>query len=180
MPSLHKSVAYSHYYIRTMFQGRRMTIQLTSEGVQHLTITLGLRDGDGFGSAVIETLYEKRWAFTLGGGLGEEVDRLGDREVDKVGIPPAETVQLGVTPQHHGRRDRPAMSIRMESHDHATLDRSVKDIIEAARLAGAILHGPIPLPTRVEKYTVVRARSGRLRHNGQSGTMLGLISWTGR
>ena len=46
--------------------------------------------------------------------------------------------------------------IRMEAYDHSVLDQSAADIVDTAKRTGAIVHGPIPLPTRVERYTVLR------------------------
>ena len=45
--------------------------------------------------------------------------------------------------------------IRLKAYDHRVLDQSVNDIIEAAKRTGARVAGPIPLPTRIEKYTVL-------------------------
>ena len=45
--------------------------------------------------------------------------------------------------------------IRMEAYDHSVLDSSAAEIVDTAKRTGAIVHGPIPLPTRVEKYTVL-------------------------
>lgn len=47
--------------------------------------------------------------------------------------------------------------IRMEAYDHRSLDQSSREIVEHARRTGARVHGPIPLPTRVERYTVLRS-----------------------
>ena len=47
--------------------------------------------------------------------------------------------------------------IRMEAYDHELLDQSASTIVERAKATGAKVHGPIPLPTRVEKYTVLRS-----------------------
>ena len=47
--------------------------------------------------------------------------------------------------------------IRMEAYDHTILDQSAKDIVETAKRTEAIVHGPIPLPTRIERYTVLRS-----------------------
>ena len=47
--------------------------------------------------------------------------------------------------------------IRMEAYDHRILDQSAADIIETARRTGAKVSGPIPLPTRMERYTVLRS-----------------------
>lgn len=47
--------------------------------------------------------------------------------------------------------------IRMESYDHGALDASAKEIVEHARRTNARISGPIPLPTRIERYTVLRS-----------------------
>ncbi|MBI2944712.1 MAG: 30S ribosomal protein S10 [Candidatus Wallbacteria bacterium] len=48
--------------------------------------------------------------------------------------------------------------IYLKTFDHRVLDRSAKEIVEAARRTGAKLAGPIPLPTRKNKWTVLRSR----------------------
>jgi small subunit ribosomal protein S10 len=45
--------------------------------------------------------------------------------------------------------------IRMEAYDHSVLDQSAADIVDTAKRTNSIVHGPIPLPTRVERYTVL-------------------------
>ena len=47
--------------------------------------------------------------------------------------------------------------IRMEAYDHEVLDNAAVSIVEAAKRTGARVHGPIPLPTRIERYTVLRS-----------------------
>ena len=47
--------------------------------------------------------------------------------------------------------------IRMEAYDHQALDASAKEIAEHAKRTGAIVAGPVPLPTRREVYTVNRS-----------------------
>ena len=47
--------------------------------------------------------------------------------------------------------------IRMEAYDHELLDQSASTIVERAKATGAKVHGPIPLPTRIERYTVLRS-----------------------
>ncbi len=47
--------------------------------------------------------------------------------------------------------------IRMEAYDHRALDSSAGEIVEHARRTGARVSGPIPLPTRIERYTVLRS-----------------------
>ena len=46
--------------------------------------------------------------------------------------------------------------IRMEAYDHSVLDQSAADIVDTSKRTGAIVHGPIPLPTRIERYTVLK------------------------
>ena len=47
--------------------------------------------------------------------------------------------------------------IRMQAYDHRVLDQAVTEIIETARGTGSQVVGPIPLPTRIERYTVNRS-----------------------
>ena len=46
--------------------------------------------------------------------------------------------------------------IRLKAFDHRILDASTKEIVSTAKRTGADVHGPIPLPTRIEKFTVLR------------------------
>ncbi|WP_264435238.1 30S ribosomal protein S10 [Coxiella endosymbiont of Dermacentor marginatus] len=45
--------------------------------------------------------------------------------------------------------------IRLKAFDHRLIDRSTREIVETARRTGAIIKGPIPLPTKIERYTVL-------------------------
>ncbi|MFM2169728.1 MAG: ribosomal protein [Verrucomicrobiota bacterium] len=47
--------------------------------------------------------------------------------------------------------------IRLRAYDYRTLDKSTADIVETAKRTGARVAGPIPLPTRIEKYSVNRS-----------------------
>ncbi|MFH1515260.1 MAG: 30S ribosomal protein S10 [bacterium] len=47
--------------------------------------------------------------------------------------------------------------IRMEAYDHELLDVKAAEIVDTAKKTGAKVSGPIPLPTRIEKYTVLRS-----------------------
>ena len=47
--------------------------------------------------------------------------------------------------------------IRMEAYDHLALDASAKEIVDHAKRTNAKVAGPIPLPTRIERYTVLRS-----------------------
>ena len=46
--------------------------------------------------------------------------------------------------------------IRLRAFDHRVLDNSARAILETAQRTGADVRGPVPLPTHVEKYTVLR------------------------
>ncbi|MDE0240255.1 MAG: 30S ribosomal protein S10 [bacterium] len=46
--------------------------------------------------------------------------------------------------------------IRLRAFDHRLLDQSTSEIVSTARRTGARVKGPIPLPTRIEKFTVLR------------------------
>jgi small subunit ribosomal protein S10 len=43
----------------------------------------------------------------------------------------------------------------MEAYEHSTLDKSAQEIVETAKRTHSEVHGPIPLPTRIERYTVL-------------------------
>ena len=47
--------------------------------------------------------------------------------------------------------------IRLKAFDHRVLDQSAGEIISTAKRTGADVRGPIPLPTRIEKFTVLRS-----------------------
>jgi small subunit ribosomal protein S10 len=47
--------------------------------------------------------------------------------------------------------------IRLKAYDHNLLDQSVRDILEAAKRTGAKVSGPIPLPTEINKFCVLRS-----------------------
>ena len=47
--------------------------------------------------------------------------------------------------------------ISLKAFDHKTIDRSALEIVDTARRTGALVMGPIPLPTKVEKYTLLRS-----------------------
>jgi len=47
--------------------------------------------------------------------------------------------------------------IRLKAFDHRVLDQSTSEIVDTARRTGAQVRGPIPLPTRIEKFTVLRS-----------------------
>src|SRR3974390_168576 len=68
----------------------------------------------------------------------------------------------GVRGQARQRREGETMNgqnirIRLKAFDHRILDTSTKEIVSTAKRTGAQVRGPIPLPTRIEKFTVNRS-----------------------
>ena len=47
--------------------------------------------------------------------------------------------------------------IKLNAYDHRLIDQSVKEIMSAAKRTGAKISGPIPLPTKISRYTVLRS-----------------------
>ncbi len=47
--------------------------------------------------------------------------------------------------------------ITLRAYDHRLLDQSVKEIVDTAKRTGARIAGPVPLPTRIHKITVLRS-----------------------
>jgi small subunit ribosomal protein S10 len=47
--------------------------------------------------------------------------------------------------------------IKLKAYDHRLLDQSVKEIVDTAQRTGARVSGPVPLPTQISKYTVLRS-----------------------
>ena len=50
--------------------------------------------------------------------------------------------------------------IRLKAYDHKLLDQSTSEIVETAKRTGAKVAGPIPLPTKINKYCVLRSPHG--------------------
>jgi small subunit ribosomal protein S10 len=53
--------------------------------------------------------------------------------------------------------DSQNIRIRLKAYDHRVLDQSTQEIVNTAKRTGAQVRGPIPLPTRIEKFTVLRS-----------------------
>ena len=52
---------------------------------------------------------------------------------------------------------RQKIRIRLKAFDHRMIDRSAQEIVDTARRTGAIVRGPIPLPTKKERYNLLRS-----------------------
>ena len=47
--------------------------------------------------------------------------------------------------------------IKLRAYDNKVLDASTEEIVNTVKRTGATIKGPIPLPTRIERYTVLRS-----------------------
>ena len=45
--------------------------------------------------------------------------------------------------------------IRLKAYDYRLIDKSAREIVETAKRTGATVKGPVPLPTKIERYTVL-------------------------
>lgn len=63
--------------------------------------------------------------------------------------------QSGAAPRPKAGQQR--IRIRLKAYDHKLLDQSATKIVETAESTGAKVAGPVPLPTRIERYTVMRS-----------------------
>jgi small subunit ribosomal protein S10 len=55
-------------------------------------------------------------------------------------------------------RRRKKIRIYLKTFDHRILDQSAKEIVEAAKRTGATIAGPIPMPTKISRFTVLKSR----------------------
>ena len=53
--------------------------------------------------------------------------------------------------------DNQNIRIRLKAFEHRVLDQSTSEIVNTAKRTGARIRGPIPLPTRIERFTVLRS-----------------------
>ena len=53
--------------------------------------------------------------------------------------------------------DTQTIRIRLRAYDHRVLDSSTNEIVNTAKRTGARVRGPVPLPTRTERFTVLRS-----------------------
>ena len=53
--------------------------------------------------------------------------------------------------------DKQNIRIKLRAYDNKVLDASTEEIVNTVKRTGATIKGPIPLPTRIERYTVLRS-----------------------
>jgi len=47
--------------------------------------------------------------------------------------------------------------IKLKAYDHEIIDQTARKIVETVQRTGATVHGPVPLPTRIERFAVIRS-----------------------
>ena len=52
---------------------------------------------------------------------------------------------------------KPKVRIKLKGFDHQILDQSAQQIVEAVERTGAVVSGPVPLPTHTQKFSVIRS-----------------------
>ena len=73
--------------------------------------------------------------------------------------------------------------IRLKAFDHRLIDQSTQEIVDTAKRTGGVIRGPIPLPTRINKYTVNRSPhiDKKSREQFEMRThkrMIDIVEWT--
>jgi small subunit ribosomal protein S10 len=77
---------------------------------------------------------------------------------DRIGSPAAAAGSLVRDAKDQGKvMNAQNIRIRLKAFDHRILDASTKEIVSTAKRTGAQVRGPIPLPTKIEKFTVNRS-----------------------
>ncbi|MBI1813211.1 30S ribosomal protein S10 [Candidatus Peregrinibacteria bacterium] len=74
--------------------------------------------------------------------------------------PPTKVKEAKAKPEPVPKKEHSKVSIiriRLSAFDHTVLDETATKIIETAERSGAVVHGPIPLPTNIRKFTVNRS-----------------------
>jgi len=69
----------------------------------------------------------------------------------------AATSTVGKQKKETEDADRTRIRIKLRAYDHKIIDQSAAAILDAVQRSGAVVRGPIPLPTEKHKYTVLRA-----------------------
>ena len=72
------------------------------------------------------------------------------------------------------------MRIKLKAYDHKVLENAVKKIVETIKRSGGNMSGPVPLPTEIEKFTILRAvhKYKDSREQFEMRTHKRLIKWS--
>ena len=121
---------------------------IEAQGQPHASCNAEVPLAEMFGYATaIRSLSKGRSSYSMEPSHFEQVPAAGRRRRARP------ERQTNVTMAMTGQRIR----IRLKAFDHRMLDQSAGEIVETAKRTGARVAGPIPLPTRIEKFTVNRS-----------------------
>ena len=70
-------------------------------------------------------------------------------------VAPKDAAAMAAAGKSLGAGKYSSLRLRLKAFDHRLLDQSAREIVETAKRTGAQVHGPIPLPTRKELFTVL-------------------------
>jgi small subunit ribosomal protein S10 len=141
MPTLHRFQDRPGYFVRGVSGGKPVTFELTPEGEQYLTETLGLADGAKFAGDTLRWLHKKKWAVAV---EAPEEEASPPPAAEPAAHDPNPVVYQGV------------VQIRLRSGDHVALDAAAEEVVRTLAESGAAVFGPIPLPVHIDAYTVIR------------------------
>ena len=65
--------------------------------------------------------------------------------------------------------------IRLKAYDYSLIDRSAQEIVETAKRTGAVVKGPIPLPTKIERFNILRSPHVNIRTHLR---LMDIVDWT--
>src|SRR5262245_8476032 len=144
MPTLHRFSDRPGFYIKGVSKGKPVALELTAEGEQYLTETLGLSDGGKFAGDTLKWLYKKKWAQAMTTPPPELPVVLSEGPDESPVYDPNPVVFQGV------------VQVRLSSVDQVALDAAAEQVVRSLAQSGAAVSGPIPLPVHLEPYTVIR------------------------
>ena len=67
--------------------------------------------------------------------------------------------------------------IRLKAYDYKLIDQSALEIVDTAKRTGAVVRGPVPLPTRIQRFDIVRRTSTRRAAISLRSARIS-VSWT--
>jgi ribosomal protein S10 len=67
--------------------------------------------------------------------------------------------------------------IKLKSYDHMLVDKSAEKIVKTVKSTGAVVNGPIPLPTNKRIYTVLRSPHVNKKHANSSSCQVTSVYW---
>lgn len=167
MPTLRKYANDPGFFVVAAIDRKPVTFQLTDQGSDHLVKTLKLTDRSRIPIKQFVDLVEKRWAYTGRSGPGEVLLSLQayqqeTQEDRKLELATSMHIQSRVT-------------IRLEGGDVGVLDAVVKEFVEVILKRPTLVIGPIPLPTRIEKYKIVTPSESRFHEMRTHKRMIAVV-----